>query len=308
MNKPTKKDHELLFYLADYKLLSVKQLSAIAQRSPQMIRRRLRILDQEKLISSITPVHGRSVGRPEELIILTSEGRKFLQKKGILPDCASEKNGKKNDSIFIEHDSIASWFRIHLLQIERLCPQFSHQYLTSHSEVFGQEKNNCPFIQERMPQNKRGDKFITFIPDGVFSITNNQAESKKTLLFFLEVDMGTEPLASLDRGSKDVRQKIVNYQALFASEHYKRYENIFAAKLKGFRLLFLANTHARFLGLCKMVRQMSPSDFIWLTEQEKIFSDGVSAKIWARGGRFDKEPESILRQLAFKAPILNKIK
>ena len=79
-------------------------------------------------------------------------------------------------------------------------------------------------------------EFSEFIPDGVFTITN--AELKKSLLFFLEVDMGTETVASPKRDLKDIRQKIVNYQALFRTGQYKRYEKILKADVNGFRFCF----------------------------------------------------------------------
>lgn len=63
------------------------------------------------------------------------------------------------------------------------------------------------------------------IHDGVFIITDR--ESEKSLLFFLEVDMGTETLVNSNSKPIDVRQKIVNYQALFRAGQYKRYEKIF---------------------------------------------------------------------------------
>ena len=121
-----------------------------------------------------------------------------------------------------------------------------------------------------------------------------QEIEKKTLLFYLEADMGTETLASTSRDPKDIRQKILNYQTLFRSRLYKRYEAVFKSKLNGFRLLFLVNSEPRLISLCRLIREMPPSDFIWLTDQGKMFSRGLAAKIWARGGRNEDPPQSIL--------------
>ena len=128
-------------------------------------------------------------------------------------------------------------------------------------------------------------KFIEFIPDGVFSITNGAAKTKKTLLFFLEADRGTETIASSNQSSKDIRHKILNYQTLFSINQYKCYEDVFGSKLNGFRLLILVNTASRLTALCRLVQEMPPSDFVWLTAQEEMFSRGVSAEIWFRGGK-----------------------
>ena len=117
--------------------------------------------------------------------------------------------------------------------------------------------------------------------------------------------MGTETIASMDRGHKDIRQKILNYQTLFRSGVYKGYERVFGAQLNGFRLLFLANSIPRLTSLCRLVREMPPSDFIWLADQEKMFSYGLAAKIWARGGRDEGAPQSILGHLSRNAPVID---
>ena len=117
--------------------------------------------------------------------------------------------------------------------------------------------------------------------------------------------MGTETIASQDRRPNDIRQKILNYQTLFRTDEYKRYEGLFDFRLNGFRLLFLVNSPARLISLCRLVREMPPSDFIWLTEQQQMFSHGLSARIWARGGRNEDLPQSILGpELACELPLL----
>ena len=61
--------------------------------------------------------------------------------------------------------------------------------------------------------------------------------------------------------------------------------------------------------ICDLARQMPPSDFIWISDQNQLFSQGISAEIWARGGRYHKPPESILGpKLGFKAPVVDKIR
>jgi hypothetical protein len=304
-----KNDRDLFNFIADFKFLTVSQLSALSQRSRQVIRRRLRFFVGENVVETRMRAYGRGRGRPEELIFLTEKGREFLKDKGILSDNAADITDKAKDSIFIDHDFLVSWFRIHLVQIERVIPQLSVHYLTSRSNTFTQSKDDRHLLHERVSIDSSLEKYFEFIPDGVFSITNHEAKPKRTLLFYLEVDMGTETMASADRGSKDVRQKIINYQALFLSGHYKRYEPVFDAKLNGFRLLIFTNTPARSIALCHLVKEMPPSNFVWLTDQERMFSYGLSGYIWAQGGRHDDPLQSILgSKLACSAPVLNSIK
>jgi len=136
------------------------------------------------------------------------------------------------------------------------------------------------------------DTTIQMFPDGVFFIKDK--ETKKTLLFFLEVDMGTETLQSTKGNPNTIEQKVLNYQTMFQKKVYKRYEEIFNANFNGFRLLFLTNTLQRKKSLCELVRMMTPTDFVWVTDQEQMSAHGVSADIWSRGGHENKQSESIL--------------
>ena len=121
--------------------------------------------------------------------------------------------------------------------------------------------------------------------------------------------MGTEVWANQKRGPGDIRQKIINYQSIFRSCHYKRYDKAFQSEFTGFRLLFLTNSFGRMKKMCDLVASMPPSDFIWLTDQERLFSKGLSAEIWARGGKYHKPSESILGpKLSFDAPFVHKIR
>ena len=158
----------------------------------------------------------------------------------------------------------------------------------------------------RFSTSQVADEPHVIIPDGVFTISDQ--EKDRTLLFFVEVDRGTEPLVNTKRIPGDIRHKIICYQKVFQSGQYKGYENPFQAKFHGFRLLFLLNESARMKAVCKLVQRMPPSDFIWATTRDRMDKNGLSAKIWARGGRREKAPESILGRLAFESSVLDTIR
>ena len=142
---------------------------------------------------------------------------------------------------------------------------------------------------------------VKFTPDAAFSIGVSVRD--KTCLFFLEVDRGTETIASPKRDMTDIRQKIINYQWYFQSQAYKRYEQVFKCQLHGFRLLFLTSTTGRLRALCELTQQLRPSNFVWLTEISRLFSGGVSTKIWTKGGDIHGPQHSILGSLCCKAPL-----
>ena len=297
--KFTKGDTPLLSHIAEYKFLTVEQLVALSQRSTQVIRRRLRFLANEGLVAMGERGFGHGPGRRENIIILTEKGMKLLGDNGIISSHAAYVTGKTPDSMFLDHDLLVNWFFIHLLQIGRDNLLLNTQHLTTSSHSLKEGNSDKPVLMERFADGASSDETYTMIPDGVFIITNK--ESEKSLLFFLEVDMGTETLQSTKLNPRDVRQKIINYQTLFHENQYKRYEKIFNTDLNGFRLLFLANDLVRMKALCDLVQRMPPSDFLWVTDQEQMFSHGVSAEIWARGGRNDRKAESILGpKLAFE--------
>jgi len=126
----------------------------------------------------------------------------------------------------------------------------------------------------------------------VFALTHDQVP--QALLFFLEVDRGTEALNSAKRPRQDVEQKVVNYQATYRLQRYGRLQQVLGHEFQGFRLLFLASDLGRAGALCRLVREMPPSSFIYVTDRGSLESKGVWADIWVQGGRLDVPRQSIL--------------
>ncbi len=305
--KITQKDITILLYIAEYKFLTVKQLAALTKRSMQVIRRRLRFFANENLVYMKERGFGKAAGRRKNLLLLTKKGISLLSDYNALsPNIAYVADDISNASC-IDHDMLVSWFFIHLLQIERARPQFSIQHLTENCHNLKTQKTEKINLMESLPSSDGVKDSHTMIPDGVFTITDS--ESEKTLLFFLEVDMGTESMVNQKRVPGDIRHKILSYQTLYHLNQYKRYEKVFDAKLNGFRLLFLADSPGRKKAICDLVQSMHPSDFIWIAAQKEMFSSGLSAEIWDRGGRYGQPSESILnKKLAYKESIENRIR
>ena len=302
--KLKKKERKLLSLIAIYKIITVGQLAAITQRSRQVIRKNLRFFKNDNLVETSVRGYGRGIGRPEEIIFLTEEAAKILKKEGLFSENAPMITQKTIDSLSVDHNLLINWFYIHLIQMEKFVQDL---LINPHAPglVLKHQEKTYVFFDSRI-RIQTGDDFIEFIPDGIFTIWHKGMG--KSLLFFLEVDMDTESVASLDRNSKDVRQKVLNYQMLFRSGYYKRYGKIFNTNFNGFRLLFLVNDPSRLASLSRLVQEMQPSDFIWLTNQKKMFSDGLSAEIWNRGGKTDRPLLSIIGpRLATKTQVVDSI-
>ena len=274
----------------------------IFRKSRQVMRRRLHDLEERGLVEVVGTEFGRGRGRPENSLGLAEHGIDVLKERGLLgQDVLYEK--VLGDSLFAkDHQLLLNWFRIHLMGIGRMLSRVSIKVFAHKSLYLPKGQDGRIVITDCSPVPGSGMKGIKFTPDAIFAITDSVAG--KTCLFFLEVDRGTEIVASPKRDMIDIRQKIVNYQWYFHSGNYKRYEEVFKANLRGFRLLFLTSTYGRLVGLCKFTQEMKPSNFIWLTECGRLFADGASAEIWARGGDLQASQQSILGSLCCLAPLV----
>jgi len=116
---------------------------------------------------------------------------------------------------------------------------------------------------------------------------------------------GPSPSPVLGVARETCGKKLLNYQECFRENRYKPYEKIWDCALEGFRLLFLTTTEARLASICSLIQSMPPADFIWVTTMGRMFSHGLSGRIWVRGGRRNAPEESILgSESACLAPIM----
>lgn len=294
-------DCKVLESLAECRILTPTQIASFHQRSKQVVWRRLRILEEQGFIQLVKHEFGRGRGRPERSLGLTETGVDTLKEKSLLDgDMPYEKVTAENIHC-VDHQLLLNWFRIHLSQIEKVLPRLSVKVLAHNSPFLPKRPNGRIFLTDYSPVPGSDVQGIRFTPDAVLGTMDSVVP--KTCLSFLEVDCGTETIASPRRDMTDVRQKIVNYQAYFRSSKYKRYEKVFKCSLRGFRLLLLTNSIGRLTALCRLTQEMQPSGFIWLTEYGRLLPDGVSAKIWARGGDLQGHQQSILGSLCCRAPL-----
>jgi len=276
-----KKDLRVLAVLADYEILTVSQLATLLFPSRQMARRKIRVLHRRDLVEMRSPGLGSTLGRPESLIALTPDGYRLLRSSD---EPGSRQLPRRPVAVHAHdtsHQISINWIRIHLDhmgdQLQGLSTHFASPSLQSDVYRFA--------VDPPKP-------FAGIIPDGIFSVTH--AESNKSLLFFLEVDMGTETLSSRSTRTRDIRGKILSYQEIFRSLRYKQLEDHFELSFRGFRTLFVAHQESRLQQLCRLVKLVPSTGFVWLTSLEDVLNRGMSASIWTAGGLTNSEPRSIL--------------
>jgi len=292
-----------LRYIADYRILTIPQLAAVLRKNKQAVTRRLADLEKAGLIEVTKRQSGRNRGRPENILGLSERGLDTLKEKNLIRKDIQYENAGPVSIHQVNHQLLLNWFRIHLNESDRIVPRPALQFLSFNSPFVPRGEDGRVIISDCSPVGQRAVHEVRFTPDAVFAFTN--AARDKSILLFVEVDCGTETLASPQRDMSDIRQKILNYQWYFDSLRYKRYEQVFQIPcLHGFRLLFLTATLGRLAALCRLTQQMQPSEFIWLTEQHRMFADGVFWHIWARGGNLDAAPQSIMGSLACRLPLV----
>jgi hypothetical protein len=302
----TPADIEILRYITEFRILTVTQIAALTHRSRQVVRRRLRVFGAENLVTARSRALGAGPGARENVFSAAEATLAALGSNKKMPRHAVCVEGKAVEPLFIEHELLVNWFFIHLHHIQRAEPRFKVQYVIASSNCANPGKPTSISSVLRFAISESADESHVIVPDGVFTISDK--EKCRALLLFVEVDRGTEPLVNTKRIPGDIRHKINCYQRLFQSGRYKGCESFFKASFRGFRLLFLLNDKGRMKAVCELVQSMPPSDFIWATTRDQMDQHGLSAPIWARGGRHEKTPESILGPLAFESSVLRTIR
>lgn len=297
----SKKDIELLKIAAEHRLLTIEQAAWMADRPRQSVYRCCQRLMQDELLKTASTSVGQNRGRPKALVELTEGGINLLKEKGILSaDIPSDRVTGSNIHC-PGHQALMNWFRIFLGYSQKVLPCVSTRFWAHNSPFTPCDPKGRLLISNQIATQDGQER--SFLPDGVLSITDKSRGL--TILLFLEVDCGTETLASPKRDLTDIRQKIINYQSYFLRQGYKKYEQFWKCELRGFHLLFMTHSVGRLAALCQLVRQMGDEGtcFIYLTEQSRMFEKGLTAEIWARGGDLSALPQSIFAGMSCIAPL-----
>ncbi len=185
----TKDDYELFSSVAEYRVLSVSQLKILLGRNNRALRRRLDALRAAGHVHLAQAGFGRR-GRPETLVSLAGPGVELLRRRGTLPTGIADAHVIGDDFKPLHHQLLVNWFRIHLVHVERMSPRLAVRFLAPTSPFLERGPGDkAPPAGNILLENRSGQR-VGFTPDGVFTVTDN--EQSKALLFFLEVDRGTE--------------------------------------------------------------------------------------------------------------------
>ena len=289
MYKLTSKDRSLLLQIAEYRILLIDQIAMLNNIGKRAVQKKVNTIYKNGILNFSPRNFGINRGRPENICSLSKRGVQLLQGENIIPLNIHFQRITIEGLYNIEHELLVNWFQIYLDQILQKTSNFKIKFLSPNTPFLPLKKSGMPAISDNIRSNSKN---IEFIPDGVFSIASKK--QNKSLLFFLEVDMGTESVISSRSIVETISQKIFNYKAYHLSRKYERYEKIFGYSFNGFRVLFLTNNASRRSTLSRFIFADKTNDFIWITDQEKMFQHGIGSNIWTRGGDISSSPESIL--------------
>ena len=294
---------KILTALADYRLLSATQLSIYFGISKEAVWKHVRKLLSASLIKLFRKEIGRSRGRPESMYSLTNKGIEVLRKNEILNLDKNNKFVLADNLEFIQHQIFQNWFRLHLVNANHEGKIFFEDIPTNSSLYWKGSNHTSLYYRYELITSTSDDKEIRFFPDIIFKCF--EKTSGRNLLFFVEIDRGTENSMNPDRKHQgDIAGKIINYMRCWNCNSYKQYEQIWKCKFNGFRLLFVANSTERCANLCRLVSEFdSYSDFVWIADAGALFKSGIGGHIWYPGGRREAPLDSILGKFAFEFPI-----
>jgi hypothetical protein len=290
-----KADTEYFLVLAEYRVLTAAQLALLFRCNEVALRKRLRKLNTAGFVEIVTRGGTAARGRPEQAYCLTEAALDYMRGTRILRHDLKG-GGLRSISLGqIEHQLLINAVRIQCIQMHWLIPQITVRFWEAGSSDPPVTPEGRPLtVQERFISSDPEVAEVEYTPDGVIAMTH--AEARKTILFFLEADTGTQSLISDSRSTADVRQKLMNYSSCLQQGVYRRYEDVLQAQLRGFRLLLATTNAARFSGLCRLTHKMGSCDFVWISWLQQLQEQGLWAPIWARGGD-GGTPESILGTL-----------
>jgi hypothetical protein len=293
----TKRYLALIRTFADRRVLTTGMLAKLEFGSEQAARRAVRAMVQQSLVQVGYDRLGRRQGRPEQVLSLMPAAVDALKVAGDLPpdtDLADVQSAALEDTL--DHQLMLNWVYVASRQLAKQCPDFDATFVASTSPFRATVPGALAGLNMHIPDADGQDGKVTLRPDAILVLTHRP--SSKSLLFFVEIDMSTEPLASPSGKPNDIRRKLVNYRIALAKKLYKGCERITGTPFNGFRVLFVANTLARSADLCRLVEEMAPMDFVWVTDHGRIETDGLHGNIWRRGGRAGAALQSILGSLA----------
>jgi hypothetical protein len=267
--------------LANLQYLSSSQIAGLHFPNERKSRRRLRALHEVGYLKRFERPNLEAVGRGEYIYSLSTKGCKTYGEEPVA-------KRRRKSLLTVEHHLLLNDFRISLGQS---CSnsEFSCEFIAEYdrcecsADKLAKRTTDCVVVPETMER-------VRFTPDGVFSIANQEG---KKLLFFLEIDRGTENL-SASGNSRSFAERIAAYKHYLDGKGYARYCEEFQFEFRGFRLLVVTTSLQRLEHLKEIAADVDPRGVVWLCLQKDITPETLFGAIWFVAKIGDSDLHSIV--------------
>jgi len=133
-------------------------------------------------------------------------------------------------------------------------------------------------VEDRVRIRGREKTEQRFIPDGVMCL--EKRATRKRVLLFIELDLGSEKLVTRRDGSYSVVRKLEVYKEYLRQEGYGRYSERFGHEFRGFRVLVIMSNQQRIQRLRKELTLKGIKKFVWFTQKSGIKAETILKEIW----------------------------
>jgi hypothetical protein len=181
---------DLLVDIADYRIISLSQIGYLHFSGKRSARRRMQQLERDGIVVVLPGPTARGGGRPEKVYDVSRRGLDLINSErpnspqlGFDQVCG-EKLGHQTG-----HELLLNWCRVHLIHLTRQLPRVEHRLLSSNSALALDEESGLCIVSDNV-SGPEDDASVGLTPNAAFVLTD--AQLPKSVLFFLQVDMGTQ--------------------------------------------------------------------------------------------------------------------
>ena len=279
----TERDRRILRDIWLYRYLRTPQITRLHFGSQKLAQRRMRRLVDSGVVERFRADDAVRAGfrtwcfrlsRKGARVVASDEG---LPSRGVIPSSRAPRRMR-----FLDHHSMTVDFRIWLREgCEDSRGRFGYRFIPSYEEVRekGMRRRRVVFDIPRLKSH--------LVPDGVFVL---ETSDKRSSLFVLEIDRGTEPLTGSHPSA--IERKLLLYRVGYESNSDAAYERLFGVKFSGFRVLCLVPDSHRADGFLKLARRCDLQPLVWVGLDQVVRERGDLSKKW-----WQTEEDGSLRSL-----------
>ena len=271
--KLTQRDLKVVELVEEYHLLTTSQIQKLLYPSMQKAQTRLYRIWKSGLAKRFPyPVLLREGGRGEYIYHINRKPK--MSMTGVLHT--------------IELNDIRIAFDVACRESERI---EMIEFIPEYKGMVGSDGMMRRLVEDRVRIQGREKKEQRFIPDAVLCL--EKRATRKRILLFIELDLGSEKLVTRRTGSYSVVRKLEVYKEYLRQKGYGRYNDRFDHEFKGFRVLVIMSNQQREQRLRKELTFKGIKKFVWFTQKSGSTAETILKEIWTVSDINDKKNYSI---------------